>query len=84
METRKTYYRMDRKEIAFLKFLLEAYEGIGTITTLEREKGIVLIRTADGCEPEVADLLSVMAEKGPVIPMEMEEVMRLGLDCDGF
>ncbi len=35
METIKKYYRIERKEICFLKFIFEAYDGIAMLTTVD-------------------------------------------------
>jgi hypothetical protein len=48
---------MDRREIFFLKFILEAYDGIATLTTVDAHQGIVLLRIAPGCEDEVETVL---------------------------
>jgi len=43
-------------EIHFLRFILEAYEGIAVVTTLRPESGLVRLSIAPGCE-EVIDLI---------------------------
>lgn len=57
METVKKTLRIDRRQICFLKFILEAYEGIATMTTVDAHRGIVLLRIAPGCEGEVEAVL---------------------------
>jgi len=44
-------------EIHFLRFILEAYEGIGMITTLDPALGLVQLRLAQGCEEEIDQIL---------------------------
>ena len=56
-ETIKRYYRVDRREIAFLKFILEAYDGIAVLETLDSKSGIVVFHIAPGCEPDVDAIL---------------------------
>lgn len=68
VETTKQYYRVDRKQISYLKFILEAYEGLAVLTTINAEKGIVVIQMAPGCEADAEMILhdlkkSVMIEK---------------------
>jgi len=53
LEITKKYYRVERKNISFLKFIFEAYDGIAVITTVDRPKGIVMFRIPPGCENEV-------------------------------
>ncbi|MGB5157440.1 DUF4911 domain-containing protein [Desulfobacterium sp. N47] len=57
MEITKKYYRIDRKNISFLKFIFEAYDGIAIITTIERFNGIVMFRIPPGCENDVDTVL---------------------------
>lgn len=57
MDTIRKIIRVDRREICFLKFILEAYDGIATMTTIDAGQGIVLLRIAPGCEKEVEALL---------------------------
>ncbi len=54
---KKKYIRVDRKEICFLKFIFEAYDGIATLTTVDKDLGIVLIIIAPGCEKDVEMIL---------------------------
>ena len=57
VETIKKYYRVDRREISFLKFILEAYDGLAVLTTVDSEKGIVVVCIAPGCEADVEMIL---------------------------
>jgi len=40
-----------------LRFILEAYEGIGLVTTLDAHLGMVELSIAPGCEEEVAQII---------------------------
>jgi len=57
IESIKKYYRIDRREISFLKFILEAYDGLAVLTTVDSKKGIVVINIAPGCEADVKMIL---------------------------
>ena len=57
IETIKRYYRVDRREIAFLRFILEAYDGIAVLETLDSKSGIVVFHIALGCEADVDAIL---------------------------
>jgi len=57
LETIKKFLRVDRTEICFLKFILEAYDGIATLTTIDAHLGIVMLRVAPGCEGDVEAVL---------------------------
>ncbi|MCD6224082.1 MAG: DUF4911 domain-containing protein [Deltaproteobacteria bacterium] len=53
LKTIKKYFRIERREICFLKFIIEAYDGIAVLTTIDPAKGIIVINIAPGCEEEV-------------------------------
>ena len=56
-KTKIQYYRVDRREIAFLKFILEAYDGFCTIKTEDPVKGIISLHIAPGCQQQVTEIL---------------------------
>lgn len=58
METIKKYLRVDRREISFLKFIIEAYDGIATLTTVDSNSGVVRLHIAPGCEKDVESVLT--------------------------
>ena len=58
LETTKRYYRVDRRQIAFLRFIFEAYDGIAVMTTVDPQKGIIELHIAGGCENDVDFILN--------------------------
>ena len=56
-QTRKQFYRIHRHRICFVRFILESYEGIALMRTIDAKKGLVEIMTAPGCEDEVDAIL---------------------------
>ncbi len=57
METIKKYYRVDRREICFLRFIFEAYDGIAMLTTVDPDAGFVTFYISPGCEEDVEMIL---------------------------
>jgi hypothetical protein len=57
-ETIKRYCRVDRRKIAFLRFIFEAYDGLATIETLNPESGDIVFYIAPGCETDVDMILT--------------------------
>jgi hypothetical protein len=53
METVKKYFRVDHHDIGFIKFIIEAYEGLAVMTTVDRARGVVELNIAPGCEIEI-------------------------------
>ena len=69
-ETIKRYYRVDRREIAFLRFIFEAYDGLAVLETLDPEAGLIVFHIAPGCEGDVEIILQdlqkdIMMESAP-------------------
>ena len=50
METNRLYYRVDRHQINFIRFIYEAYDGLAVVTTLDAAKGHIGLAVAPGCE----------------------------------
>ena len=48
---------MDRREIAFIKFIFEAYDGIAGLRTTDPVRGIIMFHIAPGCEEQVHQIL---------------------------
>ena len=51
------HYRVDRRQIAFIKFIFEAYDGIAGMRTTNPIKGIIKLHIAPGCEEQVDRIL---------------------------
>jgi len=63
LRTVKKQYRVDRREISFIKFIVEAYEGLAVVTTTDRERGVLRFSIAPGCEPEFDDLIHELGKE---------------------
>jgi hypothetical protein len=48
---------VDRRQIAFIKFIFEAYDGIAGIRTTDPARGIIEFHIAPGCEEQVEQIL---------------------------
>ena len=53
----KWQIRVNRRDIAYLKFILEGYDGLAQLTTVDAAKGKVALLVAPGCEGTVRELL---------------------------
>jgi hypothetical protein len=52
------YFRVDRREISFFRFILEAYDGLAALRTLDPRQGVVAVHIAPGRDAEFRDLLA--------------------------
>jgi hypothetical protein len=57
METIRRYYQIDRKEICFVKSIIEAYDGIAVLRTVDPKKAVIELSVAPGCEEEIKEIL---------------------------
>jgi hypothetical protein len=48
--TVRRYYRVDRREIHFLKFILEGYDGVAVVRTVDSPAGVVALYIGPGCQ----------------------------------
>ena len=69
MKSIRRYYRIDRRQIAFLKFILEAYDGIATLSTIDSRRGVIALDIPPGCE---ADVDTVLTDIGRQVRIEGE------------
>ena len=54
--TVKRYYRIDRTQIHFLKFILEGYDGVAVLRTVDPSEGLVALHIGPGCQ-EMVDII---------------------------
>lgn len=48
---------MERHGISFLRFILEAYDGIAILETINSASGLVILHIPPGCEDDVEMVL---------------------------
>jgi hypothetical protein len=54
--------RVDRREISFFKFVLEAYEGVAILSTIDPHLGTVELMIGPGCESHVDQIIRDLSE----------------------
>jgi hypothetical protein len=70
LQTKQQYYRVDRRKIAFIKFIFEAYDGIAALRTIDPQKGTVLFYIAPGCERQFEDILQDLSKQIRILPQK--------------
>lgn len=60
MQTVRRRLRVDRREISYLRFILESYDGLAILSTLDAAAGVVELQIAPGCEPDVARIIRAL------------------------
>jgi len=63
MESCSRLYRVDRKDLVYMKFILEAYEGMCTMSTVNPKEGIVRVETPLPFADDVAALIEAISHE---------------------
>ena len=50
-------YRVDRRRISYIKFILEAYDNLAVVSTVDPRQAIIRIVTTPGCESLVNEIM---------------------------
>lgn len=56
-QLKKLYAKISPKRIAFLKFILEGYDNIAMLSTVNRDQGLILLRYPQELKKDVISLL---------------------------
>lgn len=65
----RKYFRIDRKQIAYLKFILEGYDGMAVLSTLDPEAGVVMLDIGPGCEADVNLIIDDLGREIRIEPL---------------
>lgn len=57
MDTVQWYFKINRRDIAYMKFILESYEGLGVLRTIDPRGGIVEVMVPPGLEEDMEMVL---------------------------
>ncbi len=63
IRTTARYVLVDRARIGYLRFTIEAYEGIACVSTIDPGLGLVRISMAPGCEGDVDRVLAGLGDR---------------------
>lgn len=68
------YYKIKRGDIFYIKFILEAYEGMTVVTTIDRYESIIKILTAPGFLSEVEGIVAALKDEIDLEEIEGDEL----------
>lgn len=57
MQTIKRQLRVDRREIIYLRYTIESYDGMAVVKTIDPHEAILELQIAPGCEGFIDMLL---------------------------
>ena len=73
MKTTRRVYRVDRSQISFVKFILEAYDNVAVVSTLDPRQALVQVVIAPGCEMLVDGIMSDLGGEVEAVPVGDEQ-----------
>jgi hypothetical protein len=68
--TVRRYYRIDRRQIHFLKFVLEGYDGVAVLRTIDPSEGLVVLHIGPGCQSMVDMIIQDLQRQVRIEPVE--------------
>jgi len=71
METTRVNFHVDRKEISYLRWIIESYDGMAFLKTIDPHQALIELEISPGCERFILDLLDHLRinEKIRIAPM---------------
>jgi Domain of unknown function (DUF4911) len=64
MQTIKRIFRVNRRDISYLSWSVESYDGIAVVRTINPHEAFIEIMISPGCEDQVLELLDSLREEG--------------------
>jgi hypothetical protein len=71
------YFKVAHRDMVFLKFILEAYEGMNVMSTVDNRAGIIRIAIMKGFEADMDSLLLDLGRQVGMEPVEWEDEVSL-------
>ncbi len=63
MDTVQWYFKVNREDIAYMKFILESYEGLGVLRTVDPQSGTVEVMVPPGLEQDMEMVLEGLRDE---------------------
>ncbi len=69
MNTVQRYFRVNPQDMAYVKFIVDAYEGLAVLRTVDPEEGIVEWMIPPDLMEEVEELIDSLQGEIAIVPM---------------
>jgi len=66
MDTISLFIQIPPREIAYLNFVFESYEGVAAVRTVDPREGIVELMVPPAYQEEIQEILKDLAKEFPV------------------
>ena len=70
METNRHIFRVNRRDINYLRVTIESYDGMGVVRTIDPQEALIEVQVAPGCEVFFYELVNSLVKHESII---MEE-----------
>ena len=60
MKSTKMIFQVDRREIHYLRFTLESYDGMAVVSTIDPHLALIEVSIAPGCEKLISELMDAL------------------------
>jgi hypothetical protein len=70
METNKHIFRVNRRDINYLRVTIESYDGMGVVRTIDPQAALIEVQVAPGCEVSFSELVNSLVKDERIV---MEE-----------
>jgi hypothetical protein len=67
METIKLSCQVERKDISYLSWIIQSYDGIAVLKTIDPYKAIIELQISPGCEDIIFELLDALKGQEGII-----------------
>lgn len=68
--TFKRYFHIMGRDLVYLKFIMEAYEGIATLSTADKKNSIVVVMYSDFFAGTVNNVLEALGQEIALVEVE--------------
>ena len=63
METIRYLFRVERREINYIQSIIESYDGMARVSTIDPWEAIIEVRISQGCEDQFFELLDDLMKR---------------------
>ena len=71
MESARKIFIVDPKNIAYLRFILEAYDGLAVLTTLNAQDGMIELAIPPACVDDVNVVIQGLSSEMVIKPINI-------------
>jgi hypothetical protein len=72
MEPHKIFFLVERREISYLRWIIESYDGIAFIKTIDPYQAIIELEISPGCDKYIYELFDFLRRQEHVHIEEMD------------